>query len=284
MPFPALTTDWQPLPEPSEVPEHLFVIADVHGQAGLLAALLEHLTHVPGLSGWPRVLVFTGDLIDRGPSSLEVLRLALAAEGRFGRCILLPGNHEQMLAEALAEPHAPAALRFWAANGGTAVIREVLGGAPCPAAQIPARVRAALPEGFLRRILSAPSHYICGDLLMVHAGLDPLADRAAFLAQPLLGSRSAQHWAWIRTPFLRWTGGWDPPGAPRRTLVAHGHTVELRAPVTSAAELLRGLCRLRRHRRFSLDAGSVLFGHLAALEARGRVFRLHLMRETPGGT
>jgi hypothetical protein len=51
------------------------------------------------------VLVFTGDLIDKGPHSLQVVRLAAslrkAAAGSGGQVITLMGNHE---AEFLADP------------------------------------------------------------------------------------------------------------------------------------------------------------------------------------
>jgi hypothetical protein len=62
----------------------------------------------PDTGGWiagKAVLVFTGDLIDKGPHSLQVLRLAAAlckaAATHGGRVVTLMGNHE---AEFLADP------------------------------------------------------------------------------------------------------------------------------------------------------------------------------------
>jgi protein phosphatase len=80
------------------------IVGDVHGCEGELRALL-------GRMGWRvegesaehpegRTAVFVGDLVDRGPSSVEVLRLVMAmVEG--GTALAVPGNHDVRLAERL---------------------------------------------------------------------------------------------------------------------------------------------------------------------------------------
>ncbi len=62
--------------------EH-YIIGDVHGMLPQLEALLARLPK-------PHILVFTGDLIDRGPFSAEVVELV---RSRGYRCVR--GNHEQ---------------------------------------------------------------------------------------------------------------------------------------------------------------------------------------------
>jgi hypothetical protein len=47
-----------------------------------------------------------------------------------------------------------------------------------------------------------------GNILFVHAGLDPTAEPSEFLNQSRFGAVNECHWAWIREPFLEWTGGW----------------------------------------------------------------------------
>ncbi|WP_299653568.1 metallophosphoesterase [uncultured Jannaschia sp.] len=100
----------------------VFAIGDVHGQADLLAGCLEVIARTPRALGTERLVVFLGDLIDRGPDSLRAIGLMMNASrlARADRVVLLPGNHEQVLLDALdgnAEP--------WLAIGGKAVMREV---------------------------------------------------------------------------------------------------------------------------------------------------------------
>ncbi len=83
------------------------VIGDVHGCHTELVELLDSLgwhvsamaddaTHPEG-----RQAIFLGDLVDRGPASPAVLRLAMNMV-RSGAALCIPGNHENKLAKALA--------------------------------------------------------------------------------------------------------------------------------------------------------------------------------------
>lgn len=79
------------------------IIGDVHGCLAELQELLAKLGWVqePELHHPEgRKLVFVGDLVDRGPDSVGVLRLAMDAVGR-GVALAVPGNHDVKLARAL---------------------------------------------------------------------------------------------------------------------------------------------------------------------------------------
>ena len=65
---------------------NVWAIGDVHGHADTLEALLESLN----LDSMDRV-VLLGDLVDRGPKSCEVIRIARENPQIF--CVL--GNHEE---------------------------------------------------------------------------------------------------------------------------------------------------------------------------------------------
>ena len=73
------------------------VIGDVHGQGAKLRALLERLDYVERAGHWKapqgRIAVFVGDLIDRGPEQLGVLRIvrSMVDDGVAG---VVLGNHE----------------------------------------------------------------------------------------------------------------------------------------------------------------------------------------------
>ncbi len=86
------------------------VIGDVHGCLGELVRLLEALgyTVVRDEQGRPvdaqhpqtRTVVFVGDLVDRGPDTPGVLRLAMGMHAA-GHALAVPGNHEHKLVRAL---------------------------------------------------------------------------------------------------------------------------------------------------------------------------------------
>ncbi len=70
------------------------IIGDVHGCYTELLELLARLGYgVDGQHPQNRVLVFLGDLVDRGPDSLSVLRLVMDLCDR-GRALCVRGNHD----------------------------------------------------------------------------------------------------------------------------------------------------------------------------------------------
>lgn len=109
---------------PGALPDSLevFAIGDVHGQADLLAAYLDGIARAPQPPATDRLVVFLGDIVDRGPDSLRAIDLMMNASrlARADRVVLLPGNHELVLLDAL-----DGNAESWLAIGGKAVMREV---------------------------------------------------------------------------------------------------------------------------------------------------------------
>ncbi len=229
--------------------DEVLAIGDIHGRADLLDALL---AHAAGLQPQGRrALVFTGDLIDRGPQGAEALRLAAAGGTRVGavEMLALMGNHEQMLRCALGgvsrrRSHAYA---LWIANGGDALLHEVLG-RDWERFHSPERLREALGDGFVF-LQGMRSHWRNGDMLFVHAGVSPTMSLDAFLAASwdveFRTLCEAEHWAWIREPFLE-------AEAHNGLFVVHGHT-----PCDNAGRVGP---RTVAHDRLNLDLGSTRTG------------------------
>jgi hypothetical protein len=108
----------------------IFAIGDAHSDYSRLALAMRAAGLIAGVPNTPEdvqwnagnaVLVTTGDMIDKGPRALDVLRLLrslqASAPAKGGRVIVLAGNHE---AEFLADPAAPKGHEFAAqvtANG-----------------------------------------------------------------------------------------------------------------------------------------------------------------------
>src|SRR5271165_2370661 len=169
----------------------VFAIGDIHGRSDLLRALIDEAAREPRLRT-RRVLLFLGDLVDRGPDSLGTIDLAVEAARRIGadERIGLMGNHETMmrLAPDLDTPWDDAldALGAWLRNGGGAVIREFakFEVEPIGPEELLTVIRVATPERVRDWLASLRTHWRCGNLLFVHAGVNPAADLERFLAAP----------------------------------------------------------------------------------------------------
>jgi hypothetical protein len=111
--------DWKTYPAIVQIDtgEDIFAVGDVHGDYDRLVKLLQTAGIVePRTGAWiagRSIVVFTGDLIDKGPRSLQVLTfvksLRDAATLQGGQVVILMGNHE---AEFLAAPTAKKASDF----------------------------------------------------------------------------------------------------------------------------------------------------------------------------
>jgi protein phosphatase len=77
------------------------IVGDVHGDFDQLVALLGRLGYDPdGHHPDGRILVFVGDLVDKGPDSVSVLRTVRRIWNN-GRALVVRGNHEHTLGLAL---------------------------------------------------------------------------------------------------------------------------------------------------------------------------------------
>jgi serine/threonine protein phosphatase 1 len=251
------TWDWQDAP--AVAPRQIFAIGDIHGRADLLQALHAEIQRVarPGA-----LLIHLGDYIDKGPWSMQALRLAL--DGVEGiEVINLPGNHEQYLTVVLDAPlnQQEELMEIWLDNGGRAVAREL--GCDTSAKDAGARtklvdaVREALGERRRSQFLSMPNHVYVGGYLFVHGGVNPAVPIAKFLARDW-----RLHWVdedldplWVRWPFFAHEGLYEGG-----FVVVHGHTPR------DQPELLEN--------RINLDTRACDSGKLTMAEFDGRRFRI----------
>jgi len=138
------------------------IIGDVHGCGSELETLLDRLGYASDARGvWQppagRSAIFVGDLADRGPRSLDALRLTLAML-HAGHARWVPGNHDERLE--------------WYLSGADT---RLVYGLDTTAAEL-----ASAPPEFcrdaLRTLQALPSHYVLDDgrLVVAHTGLDPV--------------------------------------------------------------------------------------------------------------
>jgi serine/threonine protein phosphatase 1 len=239
----------------------VFAIGDIHGRSDLLAALIDEAAREPKLRD-KRAIVFLGDLVDRGPDSLGAIDLAIGAKARVGadEAIGLMGNHETMMRLAL-DPETPwddalDAFDTWIGNGGDRTMAEFLkaGEPPDNLDDMLAQARAALPPRVQAWLSSLRPSWRSGQVLFVHAGVNPQVELEIFLAAPwntpLHKLEEDRHWAWVRWPFLEHRPARDGFSG---FFVIHGHTPNDARRDASHRNQITGF-------RLNLDAGSAMTG------------------------
>ena len=90
----------------SEAPGTIYAIGDVHGRLDLLRALESQIAEdASGREGETWVILL-GDIVDRGPSSAQVIDHLIAPPSEGLRRFCLRGNHEALMLDFLRRPRA----------------------------------------------------------------------------------------------------------------------------------------------------------------------------------
>jgi serine/threonine protein phosphatase 1 len=124
-----------------------YVIADLHGRRDLLDAALAVIETNPASK-----IVFTGDYIDGGPESRQVIERLMAGPPDGWQWICLMGNHEEMMLQTIRHPVEP---DRWLGNGGFTTM---------------ASYDHEPPAAHLDWIAALPRHYEDDHRVYVHAG------------------------------------------------------------------------------------------------------------------
>jgi serine/threonine protein phosphatase 1 len=209
-------------------------IGDVHGRFDLLVSLIEkvrlaHQFNEDCAPGSDKRFVMLGDYIDRGPSSSDVIDWLIRHQAGM---VILPGNHELMMAEALhPSARGSARVRFdsWVSNGGDQTIRSYL--TRCGKAESAEIIDLLIAEGpdaviaiipkehrdFINHLaFESPPYHLDEErkLLFVHAGVRPHKSLRGHTREELLWSRDP---AFLGARDPGWAEGWR---------VVHGHSIE----------------------------------------------------------
>ncbi len=165
---------------PLEIDLPTYAIGDVHGRHDLLSRLLDRIAadaNERGHRDWRLVLM--GDYVDRGEQSAQVLALLrdlLAGGGPATETVALRGNHEEMMADFVAEPES--AGPRWLRNGGLQTLLSYGVGGISSTSDIDGMVEAGerltqVAAADLAAIEAMPVWRRCGNVLFSHAGADP---------------------------------------------------------------------------------------------------------------
>jgi len=203
----------EPEPEADAMTEPIYAVADIHGRRDYLDRALD-LIEADGGGG--AEVIFTGDLVDRGPESRAVIDTLMQgiAAGRNWHVLL--GNHDRMFARFLQDGSVhDARIRSgitWTHHkvGGLTTLASygIEAGAEVPLPEVFAATRQAVPAAHRDFLEALPRVLEREGLLFVHAGLRPGV---------ALADQDPEDLIWIRDEFL------DHPD-PHPWLVVHGHT------------------------------------------------------------
>ncbi len=219
-----------------------YAIGDIHGRLDLLDALLVKIERdIATRRRAKNVIVFLGDLIDRGPQSAQVIERLRTWQPHDARTIFLCGNHEEVLLRVLAGE--ATVLGDWLKFGGA----QCLASYGIDAARLGdqhesvalATIRAAIPPEHRAFVESFADTFRFGDYLFVHAGIRPGLAVAAQAQKDL---------RWIRDPFL-------DDQSDHGVVVVHGHTISEQVE--------------ERANRIGIDTGAYRSGVLTAMGIEG---------------
>ncbi|WP_165250639.1 polynucleotide kinase-phosphatase [Paludisphaera soli] len=234
------------------------LIGDVHGCGDELEALLARLGYEPSpvepgtsplLSGplythpEGRRAVFVGDLVDRGPRVVDVLRIA-ATMVKHGSALCVPGNHDMKLLKKL--------------RGKDVQVTHGLAETLAEIDALPAETREPFVRELAEFLDGLVSHYVLdgGELVVAHAGMKAeMQGRGSGRVRDfaLYGETTGETDEFGLPVRVNWTAEYRGKAA-----VVYGHT-----PVPAPEWL---------NRTVNIDTGCVFGGALTALRWPERAF------------
>ena len=219
-----------------------YAIGDVHGRLDLLEQLLSEIERDRSERPTPKtLLVFLGDLIDRGPHSAQVIERLRTYSSDDARTVFLLGNHEEVLLRILDGD--TSLIPSWLQFGGRQCLQSYGADSRRIARETDEKaleiIRGVIPEAHVAFLNSFIDTCRFGDYLFVHAGIRPGV---------AIDDQQQSDLRWIREAFL-----FDD--TDHGCVVVHGHTI------CDEVE--------ERPNRIGVDTGAYRTGILTALVVEG---------------
>lgn len=215
-----------------------YAIGDVHGCLDLLDRLLARIEReIAEETKLKASIVFLGDLVDRGPSSSQVIeRLRTYAHPRASTHFVM-GNHEEVMLRVIGGDKD--LLTNWLRFGGRETLESYgIDAKPLKrleSEELAETLRRGIPESHRKFIAGFADSISFGDYVFVHAGVRPGVG---------LSEQTQYDLRWIREPFLS-------DSTDHGFVVVHGHTI------TNEVDVVPN--------RIGIDTGAYSSGVLSAL-------------------
>ena len=241
--------------EAPPAPDRIYAIGDVHGRLDLFRRLINIIERDQAARD-PAVtqMILLGDIVDRGPDSANMVRGCMKLTAVTDRFVVLKGNHEQMMVEALQG--SLFVYRQWLTFGGKdtllswGVDSDVVEG---PATKESLRIAAGVVgRETIQWLADLPLYRRHAGYLFVHAGIRPGV---------VLAKQRADDMLWISEEFL-------DSDAAHGMIVVHGHSISEAGAVV-------------RPNRIGIDTGAYRTGQLTAIGIEGERTWLLQTCDTP---
>jgi len=220
----------------------VYAVGDIHGRLDLLDDILRQIEDDDAArTSAETVVIFLGDLVDRGPTSAQVIERLLDLSHRTDRVRFLLGNHEEVFLKALAGEKG--AMPFFIRIGGKQTVlsygvsEDEYRNTDYDA--LTALLRDRVPQSHIDFLNGFEDMIEIGDFAFVHAGIRPGVPLAAQVPGTL---------RWIRDEFINHRGELEK-------IIVHGHTI------TDEVEEQRW--------RIGIDTGAFASGRLTAMGFEG---------------
>jgi serine/threonine protein phosphatase 1 len=219
-----------------------YAVGDVHGRLDLLDQLLDMIhRELDERPARKTMLVFVGDLIDRGPNSAQVIERLRTYRRPGVRTVFILGNHEEVLLRILGGD--AELITKWRWFGGTECLSsygvDTVKLAKMKVEDALEVIRAAIPREHIEFLETFDDSCRFGDYLFVHAGIRPGVE---------IDQQRQSDLRWIREAFL-----FDE--TDHGFIVVHGHTIRPEVEI--------------RGNRIGIDTGAYQSGVLTALAIEG---------------
>ena len=222
--------------------ERIYALADIHGHFDLFLEAMREIQRDNRQKGSSQtIIVVAGDIVDRGPSSRQLLSYLQHLQSTVTGLIVLRGNHEQLMLDSISGDER--AQMTWLKSGGRQTLQAYgvdPGGFADLGLEERTRVlRRAVGDKTYRWLKSLPLSYRSGDYFFCHAGVRPGIE---------LSKQDPHDLMWIRRAFHE---SENDHGA----IIVHGHSDMTDVQL--------------RHNRIGIDAGAHRTGKLAILGLQG---------------
>ena len=168
-----------------------FVVSDIHGMYKQFEQILTY---------WDKksTLVILGDLIDRGPQSLDVIRKVMDLKENYGeQLIFCKGNHEDMLLNYIDQPEVNQERYF--RNGGLETMASFFEQLPLKMEDKNELEQAYIIKEHFKEELDflncGELYKVVGDILFTHAGFDS--------ANADFETTTERDFLWVREHYLK---------------------------------------------------------------------------------
>ena len=234
------------------LPPHIktvYAIGDVHGMIGLARKAEGQIANDPNFDTETSLILYLGDLVDRGPESAFLLDWMLVRSKTGAERMFLRGNHEEMMEAFLNDPGQHL---NWLDFGGYETLNSygimvsLNKLRKMRSKELIVLLQTTISESHRRFIASMVDAVETDNFLFVHAGVVP---------EVPLSKQTRDDFLWARDRFMAHQKGYE------KTIV-HGHT-RVSEPVHA-------------YDRVSVDTGAYLTGRLTvakiAIEANSVEF------------